>query len=160
MLAKSTGAVLAAILTPAAVRRTRASPFTPEEPTPFQPRCPAAEGRNYFSPASWTKWFFRGTVKTPELVGFHLQTPARPRTAGSQPGSRAQHPKKPVRSPAVTSPAAYCLLIPWEKKTFKSPAKQPELAPVTRGEDLDYHTPAAQAAQASWPGANAVDFAY
>lgn len=142
------------------------SPPFPEEPTPSQPRCPAAEGRNYFSPASSTKWFFRGTVKTPELlhlpqqVGFHLQTPARPRTARSRPGSKAQHPKKPVRSLGATSPAAYCLLIPWEKTTFKSPAKQPELTPVTWGEDLDYHTPAAQAAQASWPGANAVDFAY
>lgn len=132
-------------------------------------------------PVTLIKCFFRGTVKTPETsrlpqwLGLHLQdvhpgtpspvaplprTPARPRATGGRPGSRARCPKKPVCTPAATSPAAFCLLILWERLLLRAQQSSPELAPATYGEDLVHDSPAARAAQASWPCANAVDFAY
>lgn len=68
--------------------------------------------------------------------------------------------KKPVRTLAATSPAAQCSLLLWEKLHLRDWQSSPEHAPVTCRKDLDYNSPAACAAQAFWPCANAVDFAY
>lgn len=68
--------------------------------------------------------------------------------------------KKPVHTLAATGPAAYCLLLLWERLHLRGWQSSPEHAPVTCRKDLDYNSPAACAAQAFWPCANAADFAY
>lgn len=68
--------------------------------------------------------------------------------------------KKPVHTLAATSPAAQCSLLLWEKLHLRDWQSSPEHAPVMCRKDLDYNSPAACAAQAFWPCANAVDFAY
>lgn len=80
--------------------------------------------------------------------------------ACSPTGSWARGPNKPVRTLAATSPAAYCLGLLWETLHLRDWQSSPEHAPVTCRKDLDYSSPAGCTAQASWPSANAVDFAY
>lgn len=138
--------------------------------------CCSADQRDTYisSESALIKCFFRGTVNMPGLsqLPSGLASTSRPcvlagcllqswcQDACSPMDSWAWRLKKPVRTLAAMSPAAYCLLLLWERLHLRDRQGSPEHAPVTCRKDLDYNSPAACAAQASWPCANAVDFAY
>lgn len=132
------------------------------------------KGHLHFTRISFDKMFlprdsqYAGALAAPR----GLASPSRPcaqaawllqsrcQDACSPTDSWAWRLKKPAHTLAAMSPAAYCQLLLWERLHLRDWQSSPEHAPVTRRRDLDYNSPAACAAQAFWPCANAVHFAY